>query len=61
MQTPLLQPCKQLKTNQSNLNNLYLKREELETSSSFKIYLENRSIPFTNESEKFIIPSLTVF
>ena len=55
MQIPLLQPCKQLKTNQSNLNNLYLKREELETSSSFKIYLENRSIPFTNESEKFIM------
>ena len=40
MQIPLLQPCKQLKTNQSNLNNLYLKREELEkgsmTSSSLK-------------------------
>ena len=55
MQIPLLQLCKQLKTNQSNLNNLYLKREELETSSSFKISLENRSIPFTNESEKFIM------
>lgn len=55
MQIPLPQPCKQLKTNQSNLNNLYLKREELEKFSSFKIYPENRSIPFTNESEKFIM------
>ena len=34
---------------------LVLKREELEKSSSFKISLENRSIPFTNELEKFIM------
>lgn len=31
------------------------KIKELEKSSSFKISLENRSIPFTNEKERFIM------
>ena len=58
MQTPLLQPCKQLKTSQSNQNNLYLKEKSWRHPALLKYAKFPNEVPLLVEVEVSLIKIL---